>query len=52
MIRIMLILFPQEALLYVQEDNEAVIKMIIKGRSPKMRHVSRTYRVALDLVIR
>ena len=31
----------QEALLYVFEDNEAVIKMIIKGRSPTMR-------VALD----
>ena len=28
----------QEALLYVFEDNEAVIKMIIKGRSPTMRH--------------
>ena len=38
----------QEALLYVFEDNEAVIKMIIKGRSPTMRHVSRTPRVALD----
>ena len=38
----------QEALLYVFEDNEAVIKMIIKGRSPIMRHVSRTHRVALD----
>ena len=37
----------QEALLYVIEDNEAVIKMIIKGRSPTMRHVSRTH-VALD----
>ena len=37
----------QEALLYVFEDNEAVIKMIIKGRSPTMRHVSRTHRVAL-----
>ena len=36
----------QEALLYVFEDNEAVIKMIIKGRSPTMRHVSRTHRVA------
>ena len=34
----------QEALLYVYEDNEAVIKMIIKGRSPTMRHVSRTHR--------
>ena len=30
------------------EDNEAVIKMIIKGRSLTMRHVSRTHRVALD----
>ena len=38
----------QEALLYVFEDNEAVIKMMIKGRSPTMRHVSRTHRVALD----
>ena len=38
----------QEALLYVFEDDEAVIKMIIKGRSPTMRHVSRTHRVALD----
>ena len=38
----------QEALLYVFEDNEAVIKMIIKGRSRTMRYVSRTHRVALD----
>ena len=38
----------QEAVLYVFEDNEAVIKMIIKGRSPTMRHVSRTHRGALD----
>ena len=38
----------QEAVLYMFEDNEAVIKMIIKGRSPTMRHVSRTHRVALD----
>ena len=38
----------QEALLYVFQDNEAVIKMIMKGRSPTMRHVSRTHRVALD----
>ena len=41
----------QEALLYVFEDNEAVIKMIIEGRSPKMRHVSRTHRVALDWLL-
>ena len=38
----------QEALLYVFEDHEAVIKIVIKGRSPTMRHVSRTHRVALD----
>ena len=38
----------REALLYVFEDNEAVIKMIMKGRSPTMRHVSPTHRVALD----
>ena len=30
------------------DDNEAVIKMIIKGRNPTMRHVSRTHRGALD----
>ena len=38
----------QEALLYVFEDTEAVIKMIIKGRSPTMRLVSRTHIFALD----
>ena len=38
----------REALLYLFEDNEAVIKMIMKGRSPTMRHVSRTHRVAPD----
>ena len=38
----------QEALLYVIEDSEAVIKMIIKVRNRTMRHVSRTHRVALD----
>ena len=36
------------AMLYISEENEAVIKTIIKGRSPTMRHVSRTHRVALD----
>ena len=36
------------SMLYIFKDNEAVIKMIIKGRSPTMRHVSRTHRVALD----
>ena len=41
----------QEALMYVFEDNEAVIKMIIKGRSLAMRHVSRTHRVVLDWLL-
>ena len=37
----------QEALLYVIEDNEAVIKMIMGGRRPTMRHISRIHRVAI-----
>ena len=36
-----------ESQLYIFEDNEALIKMIIKGRSPTMRHVSRTHKVAI-----
>ena len=36
------------AMLCIFEDSEAVIKMIIEGRSPTLRHVSRTNRVALD----
>ena len=36
------------AVLYVFGNNEAVIKMIIEGRSPTMRHVARANRVALD----
>ena len=34
--------------LYTLEDNDAVIKMTIKGRSPNLRHVARTHRVDLD----
>ena len=41
-------IFASRSLLHVFEDNEAVIKMITKGRSRKMRHVLRTHRVALD----
>ena len=37
-----------ESQLYIFEDNEAVIGMIIEGRSPTMRHVSRNHIVALD----
>ena len=32
---------------FLFEDNEAVIRMIIKGRSPSLRHVSRSHRVDL-----
>ena len=42
----------QEAILYVCEDNEAVSKMIIKGRSFTMRHGSKFHRVALGLIFR
>ena len=38
----------QEALLHIFEYNEAVIKMIIKGRSRTIRRVSTTHRVVLD----
>ena len=37
-----------KAQLYILEENGSVIKMIMKGRSPMMRHVSRTHRAALD----
>ena len=37
-----------ESQFYIFEVNEAVIKMTIKGKSPTMRRVSRTHRVALD----
>ena len=40
-----------ESQLYVSEDSEVVIKMIIKGRSTTMRHVSRTHRVAIDWLV-
>ena len=36
------------AMLYVFAGNKATIKMIINGRSPTMRHASRTHRVSLD----
>ena len=42
----------QEALLYVFEDNEAVIKMIMKGRSPTMRHVFQDPQSCSCLVVR
>ena len=33
---------------FIFEDNKAVIKIIIKGRSSHLRHVSRVHRVDLD----
>ena len=38
-------------MLCVFEDTEAVIKMRIKGRSPTMRHVSRSHRVSFDWLL-
>ena len=39
------------ARLFMFEDNEAVIKICLKGRSPTLRHISRTHRVDLDWLI-
>ena len=36
------------AKLYILEDNDAVMKMTDKERSPRLRHVARTHRVDLD----
>ena len=38
----------EEAMLYIFEDNEAVIKMIIKGRIPTMRHHQKPTRRHID----
>ena len=38
------------ARMYVFEDNEAVIKMTIKGRTMQMRHTARTHRTNYDWV--
>ena len=54
----LLIMFPFSAMLssvsaqlFIFEDSEAVIKMCVKGRSPTLRHISRTHRVDLDWLI-
>ena len=41
-------LSPYGAKLYFVEDNDAVIKMVIKGRSANMKHVARTHLCNLD----
>ena len=40
----------QRAEIVILEDNDAVIKMTVKGRSPAMRHVNRTHRVNIDWI--
>ena len=40
-----------ESQFFIFKDNEAVIKMVIKDRSPTMRRVFRIHRVALDCLI-
>ena len=37
--------------LVMVEDNDAVIKMLQKGRAPNMAHVARTHRVNLDWLL-
>ncbi len=39
-----------QVMLVPAEDNEAVIKILAKGRTAKPRHVARTHRVNLDLL--
>ena len=36
--------------LIIFEDNEACIRIVVKGRSPSLRHINRTHRVDLDWV--
>ena len=40
-----------KASLVMMEDNDAVIKMLKKGRAPALAHVSRTHRVNLDWLL-
>lgn len=39
------------AKLYALEDNDAVIKMVVKGHNPNLRHVASTHRVDLDWLL-
>ena len=41
-------LFSMRTALYISEENEAVNRQVNKGRSPTLRHISRTHRVDLD----
>ena len=41
----------EDTRLIMVEDNDAVIKMLKKGRAPAMAHVARTHRVNLDWLL-
>ena len=41
---------PGKSHLLILEDNEAVIKMCVKGRSVVLRHVQKTHRIDLDWI--
>ena len=36
--------------LSIQEDNQATIRVVLKGFSPKLRHISRTHKVNISSV--
>ena len=42
---------PPTVQLVICEDNEAVIKILLKGRALALRHVGRTHRVAIDWLV-
>ena len=44
------ILFGREVELIVLEDNQATIKVLLRGYSSKLRHIQRTHKVNLGSV--
>ena len=44
------LLFGRKVTLRLKEDNTATIKILRKGYSAKLRHVSRTHKIDLDLI--
>ena len=40
----------RKMLLKVEEDNQATIKVVLKGYSPKLRHILRTHKVNLGSI--
>ena len=41
----------QNATITIMEDSDPVIQMSVKGRTPTMRHITRTHRITLDWVV-